>query len=131
MKIDTEQFRVKPNREKAEIKVRALADRLIQPKFSMHGFEITILSQKYATYGANATPCFECTIRVERFGVEINVSNPFQFLNPPILVKDGTKSIITNIDGTKQEIDNFKEDLDEAIKQMVGEAVRVAVSQIR
>jgi hypothetical protein len=49
-----------------------------------------------------------------------------QFINPPILVPDGTKSTITNeIDGEKYEleVDNFKEDLDEALKQIVEQTI--------
>jgi hypothetical protein len=45
--------------------------------------------------------------------------NPFYFQNPPILVQDGTFS--TDKDGN--EVANFKEDLEEALQQIINQVI--------
>lgn len=69
------------------------------------------------------------TIRVLRDGNELAVSNPFIFHNPPTMVPDGTKKTRIMKDGTEILVDNFKEDLPEALRQIIVEAVRVSTKK--
>lgn len=48
----------------------------------------------------------------------------FRFFNPPIMVPDGTKSII-DIDGKDVEVDNLKEDPEQALFQSLAHTIKV------
>jgi len=50
-------------------------------------------------------------------------NNPFYFINPPILIKDGTKSEVEN-NGKMMMVDNYKEDLEGSLKEMIKEVLR-------
>lgn len=65
-------------------------------------------------------------VRVKVDGIWFSGDGVLQYINPPILVPDGTKSTVTTtIDGETyvREVDNFVEDLDKALELMVTETV--------
>ena len=49
----------------------------------------------------------------------------FQIINPPIMVPDGTKSLVTNEFGQSHLRNNFKEDVQEAMLQSLGHTISV------
>lgn len=119
----------KTARERGQIKAAALAARPIPARYAHGPIEVEILS--LAPWGENG---FEVTARVWRGGDEL----PLGDLNPariagdqiPILVPDGTRSEVEVPfgGGTKvTTVDNFKEDLDAALRLLVGEHFRACV----
>lgn len=58
----------------------------------------------------------------ERGGFQIPLDNPFYFQNPPIMVPDGTFHK-EKIGGEEFEVHNFKEDLEEALKEFLGQVI--------
>ena len=95
-------------------------------RFAGHGVEIEIVS--VAPFGNDG---IEIDARVFRDGAEVPLGNllPFRIVNPPILVPDGTKSTVAVPFGngtTKDaQVDNYREDVDAALRSIVAEHVRV------
>jgi hypothetical protein len=58
----------------------------------------------------------------------LQVSNPFEFVNPPVLVPDGTFSLDV-VRGREVQIPNLREDLLEAARTMIAQTV-VAATRI-
>lgn len=113
-------------KEKSAIKAWALAQRPLPEKFSFDNFDITVLSHRVVNM--NGKIMYEYILKVEKDGIEFigettttngSLDNPFYTYNPPFMVPDGTKSTFVDVDGNTKERDNFKEDLDEAIRLMV------------
>lgn len=71
------------------------------------------------------------TLAIEVDKKPFPANNPYVFVNPPILVPDGTTSPVLDEDpltgGEIKQKANFKEDLNEALEQMVYETVRLQV----
>lgn len=70
---------------------------------------------------------FSVFVVVVRNGSEV-LRDTFQFVNPPVLVPDGTTHIetVTRPDGTVADISvpNYREDVVEALKQLLTEAIK-------
>jgi hypothetical protein len=80
---------------------------------------------------AKNSKTFSVFVIVEKNGVEI-LRDTFRFVNPPILVPDGTfhTETIVATDMTLKHIrvPNLKEDLTESLKQMLIESVRLQLT---
>lgn len=69
------------------------------------------------------------TMRAFKKDIMIPLNNPFIFVNPPVMVPDGTKKIVKDIFNKNTEIDNFKEDPKEAFKLLIQHSVELAIKQ--
>lgn len=65
-------------------------------------------------------------VQATKNGQNVLLSNPFIFHNPPILVPDGTYRM-KMFDDKEGQVDNFKEDIQEALYQMVHEAIKTTI----
>ncbi len=64
-------------------------------------------------------------VRGYKGGKMIHISNPLVFINPPVMVPDGTKKKVKDMFGKDAETDNFKEDHKEAFRQIIQHAVEL------
>ena len=110
----------KTAKEREKIKVEALSKVKIQ-KFTKYGFDIELLE-----VGIEGE-LLKVIARATKNGQEVFASNPLYYKNPPILVPDGTKKPFTNELGITYMIDNFKEDLEEALREIVGQTINLSV----
>lgn len=108
----------KPANERNDIKIKELIKSQVK-NFSKKGFDIEILEL------GQETNRLKVIVKAKKDGVELFVDNPLYFLNPPIMVPDGTKRTEIDEHGNLIELDNFKEDLDEALQEMIAECLRV------
>ena len=85
--------------------------------YTYKDLEISIQSHKYLEDGR-----LKVIAEATKEGVSIPVDNPLYFINPPTSVPDGTfrKEMVH---GEELDIDNFKEDAQEALKQIVGQTI--------
>jgi len=58
-------------------------------------------------------------MRIKTDGKYDNGDGWYGFKNPPVLVPDGTKKEVIMPDGKKEYLDNFAENLEEALRQMI------------
>lgn len=63
-----------------------------------------------------------CTVK--GYGI---TDDDFRFVNPPIRVPDGTKSVATSPMGDTFKVDNFKEDPNAALLQIVADAIKTVL----
>lgn len=110
--------------EKANLKCAEFCKRKGK-KFQKDNLEIVITNP--ILFGDEG---FEVTAKVWKDGVEIPLGNknPLRFINPPILIPDGTKSEIEIPFGNetkKTQVDNLKEDIDGALEFIVYEHIKV------
>jgi hypothetical protein len=91
--------------------------------FEREGFTVTILKKPVERRGTLIVE-----VMAMKNGNLVNVSNPLIFVNPPIMVPDGTyhKEYIASID---KEIDvaNFKEDAEEALELIIVDVLKASV----
>jgi hypothetical protein len=113
-----EQCQGKSAVERNLLKATVLSQRTIPP-YAANGFTITISSLSLEGL------MLKVIASAIQGGNPVSVNNPLYFLNPPILVPDGTTRLVTDRYGITERLPNFKEDLDEAIRQMVAEVIRV------
>ena len=88
-------------------------------QFTVDGFDVTVLEKSIE--GDMLKVVVDATFK----GKPINIDNPLYYKNPPILVPDGTKRSITNNLGVTYEIDNFKEDPEEAFKNIIIDTIKL------
>ncbi len=106
-------------KERAEIKVDALSKRNKPKPFTIGGVKITIQEI------GREKDLLKIVAIAKKEGKELKVSNPLYFKNPPIMISDGTTRTEINEFGKQVQRTNFKEDLDESIKKMVAETIKV------
>jgi hypothetical protein len=91
--------------------------------FEREGFTVTILKKPVERRGTLIVE-----VMAMKNGNLVNVSNPLIFVNPPIMVPDGTyhKEYIASID---KEIDvaNFKEDAEQALELIIVDVLKASV----
>lgn len=104
--------------QRHRIKSIALAKIGAVEKFERYGFDIEILSTVFVKDRLSVV------LRAWKDGKEIEVNNPFEYINPPINVPDGTKSEMA-FAGKIFLVDNFKEDVDEALKIIVAQTLKL------
>lgn len=107
--------------EKSLIKSQELGKLKNVKPYSRHGFDIEILEI------GTEIGLLKVIVRAKKNGQYVFVDNPFYFVNPPILVPDGTKKTIVNRVGQVVQVDNFKEDLVEALKEIVAQTLKLTV----
>jgi hypothetical protein len=103
-----------PAIDRARLKVAALASRKIE-KFKVDDLLVTVRRQeigKGSVFPGTEDHDLVIWIEVQKNGKRIKVDNPFIFRNPPILVPDKT---------------GHREDLDEAIRQMLADTLRITL----
>ncbi len=111
----------KPANEKALIKAQELSKAKLPKKFSLNGFDIEIISLPIELNGN-----LNVSIRAWKNGKELFIDNPLIYQNPPIMVPDGTyHKVINPMTGVEEEKSNFVEDLEQALKEIIVDTVRI------
>jgi len=122
-------------KDRANVAAHELAKRPTPPEFVRkvdHEGRLRNLRIKIRSISVTERPTGHVWVTVEADAFEGNkrlpVDNPLDFQNPPITVPDGTKRWEKSRklpDGTDEfiQVDNLKEDLDEAIKLRVTEVI--------
>lgn len=110
----------KSSAEKNDIKIKELIKSKVKT-FNRKGFDIEILEL------SQEDNRLKVIVKAKKDGVELFVDNPLYFLNPPILVPDGTKRIVYDEDSNPIQVDNLKEDLDEVLQEIIAECLRVTI----
>lgn len=108
-----------PKEELFKAKAQLLAERPKPAKFQRKGFEIEIESMR------EVNGLFEVVAKAWDDKGPVKVDNPLFYRNPPFLIWDGTLQTIINSKGKEEVFNNYIEDLDEALKEMVAETIRV------
>ena len=112
-----------PNHKRAAVKAQVLASCPIPQSFVYSGNKITVLKMDYDPL----TQHLVIIAKAKRGGKSLfKPFEEFRFQNPPILVPDGTTRLIEDCGCENHEVNNYKEDLNEAIKIMLGDAVEIA-----
>lgn len=107
-------------RDKERKKAELLRDHKPEDSFNYKGVDITITSPPVVVGDR-----LEVSVSATRNGKVIPIDNPLIFINPPIKVPDGTVHIEQNIDGVDIEVDNYKEDPQEALKEIVYQVIQL------
>lgn len=111
--------------EKAEIKAESISQLDLVGDYSELGLDISILSVSKIERGIEVLAKASKNGEPVGFGKDGSVEiERFKFYNPPILVPDGTKRTVTEL-GKEVEIDNFKEDPEKAVRQILAETIRI------
>lgn len=118
----SDQFEGKTSQEKNQIKFVEFCKLTNMPIFPGHGFDIEILDV------SSEGDLLRVVVRAWKNGQEVLVDNPLLFKNPPILVPDGTFTEVTDDHGKQYNRPNFKEDVSEALRQMIAETLRLTVN---
>jgi len=109
----------KPAKQRARLKALEFRKLPRQHSFVRGDFIIEITS--LSSFGDSIS----MNIQATKNGQNVLLSNPFIFHNPPVKVPDGTYHIAQDERGEDFEVSNFKEDVDEALKQLVYETIKV------
>ena len=104
--------------EKHKIKSEDLALTNVS-SFTKSGVQYTILDK------TEINGVLEMNVTARRGNSDIEIDNPLRFVNPPIMVPDGTTRTETNSFGEDVTVPNFVEDLEKVIEEIVVEAIRV------
>ena len=120
----------KTGKERANIKGQELAKIGLVPrqnvKFSGADYDIEIVSMKAIDGGVEVLARAWDSQGQIGFGKDGLVDiERFTIINPPIMVADGTKHTFVHDNGREVLIDNFKEDLQEAILQSLAHTIGV------
>lgn len=107
--------------EQSEIKTRELA-KLSSEQFSRAQWTLTITDGPRVVMVGD-TPALELTVAVTRNGVLVPIDGHLRFMNPPVMVPDGTFRTVTNAFGQDLQVANFVENPRAALRQMVLDAV--------
>lgn len=100
-------------RERARLRALALAK--VAPAFVLRdGLQITLLRPPLVLPNG----ALQVWVSAMRDGVAVPVDNPYLFVNPPVLVPDGSWRVEAG-----REVENFREDAGEAFRVMLAEAV--------
>lgn len=106
------------------------------------GFKAAALVEKLGSRSFQVSGCVGGrTVNVSNIGVDEHGAlvctithpdipegaNPFRFVNPPLMVPDGTTRVVVDPAGVERTVDNFKEDAAEAARQMVRDVVAAVV----
>jgi hypothetical protein len=99
-------------KERSQIKAKALS-KAVTRSFSRDGFEVNILSIGYEK------DLLRLIVEVKKDGVLFFVDNPLYYHNPPIMIHDGTYHIAKDHRGQNYEHQNFVEDIEESLKEII------------
>lgn len=108
--------------ERAALKAGALAERA-PSAILRDGLEIVLLREPVV----RPDGALEVWLEAKRDGKPIAVDNPYLFVNPPVMVPDGTYRLEDVEQFGKRvqvEVENFHEDPDEALRIVLADAVR-------
>ncbi len=103
--------------ERASIKGSEIAKIGQLPRKSAGDFDIEIVSINPIDKGVEVfARVWDSNGQQVGFGRDGSVDiERFVIINPPVLVPDGTKTVVVDSVGQEKEVDNYKEDLEEAI----------------
>ena len=104
--------------EKQKFKVTEFKKLKLPISYTYEGIDIEIVGIREGRKGV-----LEIYPKASIGGVSKQLGTPYQFMNPPIKVKDGTKRKEKDPEGKEIEVDNHKVDLLGAIKEFVGQVV--------
>lgn len=115
----------KPAKERSEIKVKELAKIKLPKKFIHNGYNIEIVEQPYWTL-RNGNTLLIIIIRASQNGQPLNVDDGvFEYINPPIMVPDGTYHKEVTDRGVEFDSHNLVEDPELALKEIICETIRI------
>ncbi len=114
---------IHPN-ARAVHKALAMSSLSVPRVFTYLTLKITVQSAQTLKNGT-----LEVRLTATRAGqpLDLTEANPFIFVNPPIMVPDGTMREV-EIRGKRGKVHNFREDVEAAFQEMVGHAVMTAIS---
>ncbi len=87
-------------------------------KYAYEGIDIKITSLSMEN------SLLKVMVSAQKNGKEIKLDLPFYYQNPPILVSIGTKRTAVEY-GEEVELNNYREDIPEALRRIVGETVKL------
>lgn len=108
-------------KERRKVKARIIKDKAKKGLFRKNDTNIEIV--RIIDKADEGTICV--IARAEKNNKRLKVNNPLCFQNPPVKVPDGTKRIEIDELGMEREVDNFKEDAEEALKEIVLQTIEV------
>ena len=114
-----EQLNRKSYREKSRLKAIELSKK-DSISFSRDGFDVEV------TGISLDGDMLSLNIKAKKDGKDIVLDNPFKYLNPPIMVHDGTFTKRKNSKGEDIDFPNYREDAKEALKQIVLQSIKLA-----
>ena len=111
----------KPAKERAEIKAKELAKTDLQDgSFSLNGYDVQVIEQ--GTKGS----LLWVKLTASKDGQPVNVGDGiFEYRNPPIMVHDGSYHKQLNRFGIEDDVPNYVEDPQMALKSIIVETIRV------
>lgn len=111
-----QQLRNKDSEERARLKAQWFAE-LPTRTFTRGEYSVTL-----SNFSA-VDKVFSVFVVVEKGGVEV-LRDTFQFVNPPLMVPDGTFRTEVTERGSEIQVQNLVEDPVEALRQMLIEAIK-------
>lgn len=114
-----------PALQKRDIKARELAKISLPQKFTHNNYDIEIVKPPY-TVPAPAGLKLVVHVKASQNGQDLNVGDGiFEYINPPILVHDGTYHKALNPMGIEVDARNLVENPMLALKEIIAETVRI------
>jgi len=110
----SELIKVKPQKFKKKIELKGK---------SLHEIEVEIVS--VSREKVNGVDLLKVIAKAWKDGIEVFVDNPLYYMNPPIMVPDGTFETKIDEFGKEMQVVNFVENPEEALRQIVLETIRV------
>jgi hypothetical protein len=118
---------VKDLKQRAIIKAQRLSQRDVN-SFSRRDFSVTI--DQLTTRPAGDDKLLEVWVTATYKDKPVLVSNPLLYKNPPIMVHDGTFHTV-DVDGVTDYRPNYKEDLDDVLKEIVTQTLETITKKNR
>ena len=109
-----ELIKVRPQKFKKMVDIKGKSEHEIE-------VEIVSVSQELV----NGNDLLKVIARVWKDGIEVFVDNPLYYMNPPIMVPDGTFETKIDEFGKETQVANFVENPEEALRQIVLETIRI------
>lgn len=106
--------------EKQQIKARELAKVNLPKDFTYKGISIHVIYGPVESQGK-----LYIAVEASSEGKKLFIDNPLIYLNPPIMVHDGTYHKRLNSNNELEDFPNYVEDLETALKQIIIQTVEV------
>ena len=109
-----ELIKIKPHKFKKMVEIKGK---------SLHEIEVEIVSVSQEI--VNGNDLLKVIAKAWMDGKEVFVDNPLYYMNPPIMVPDGTFETKIDEFGREMQVANFVENPEEALRQIVLETLKV------